>query len=77
LTVILSIPAVFIAAFQQSPLPLAPSAVHVVSLPHMMHRPPDILFHIFLAEMPQFPRIGHMRHISMSGAIVLHGSVWH
>ncbi len=32
LTVILSIPAVFIAAFQQSPLPLAPSAVHVVSL---------------------------------------------
>jgi hypothetical protein len=32
LTVILSIPAVFIAAFQQSPLPLAPHAVHVVSL---------------------------------------------
>jgi hypothetical protein len=32
LSVILSIPAVFIAAFKQSPLPVAPSVVHVVSL---------------------------------------------
>jgi hypothetical protein len=29
------------------------------------------------SKMPQFTCIGHMRHISMSGAIVLHGSVGH